>query len=110
MLIAIPSSRRTYRQITLANFRSLKMLENIVLVVPHDEFKSYQHEHSDRVRVFETPPGCAGISQTREWILTLPDKFGKVKLPEPTAADRRLVERACAGTPYTTAVKRAWEK
>jgi len=74
MMIVIPSTKRTYKQITLAHLRRYKMADRACLVVPHDEHKRYVHEHGEKVRIEATPPEIVGISKTREWIMTvLPD-------------------------------------
>ena len=40
----------------------------------------------------------------------LPDKKGLIELDEPTKDDKRIAREAASGDPYTTPVKREWEK
>lgn len=58
-------------------------------------------------RDFGPCQGCDALSYRTG---LLPDKFGKVALPKPTAKDDALLAAACAGKPLTKPVKREWEK
>jgi hypothetical protein len=69
MLLTIPSKGRASKQVTLQNFRKYAQSQMPILVVPHDEQRTYRNNNYG-VEVIGTPPHVVGISKTREWILT----------------------------------------
>lgn len=55
------------------NVKTLKLIPDLVLVVPHDEAEDYRANHPD-TEVVATPEYVKGITPTRQWIL---DEFGE---------------------------------
>ncbi len=53
---------------------------------------------------------CHGCDATSYRVGLLPDKKGKVVLPQPTGADLEAIEAALAGGPLTAPVLRPWEE
>jgi hypothetical protein len=73
MLIVIPSLGRADQQITVRNFRTMKIANKPVLVVPEKEFRRYEMTVNG-AEIVAAPASIVGISATREWIL---DDFAK---------------------------------
>ena len=55
------------------NVKTLKLIPDLVLVVPYDEAEDYRANHPD-TEVVATPEYVKGITPTRQWIL---DEFGE---------------------------------
>lgn len=52
---------------------------------------------------------CKGCDATSYRVGLLPDALGKETLPRVNARDLLAIEEACAGSPYTKAIPRAWQ-
>lgn len=50
------------------NVRTLKLIPNLTIIVPHDEVDAYKANYPD-TEVIGTPKGVKGITPTRQWIL-----------------------------------------
>lgn len=57
-------------------------------------------------RDFGPCDGCDAVSYR---VGLLPDKYGKVSLPEPTQEDRKIINKAIHGSSYALPVLREWE-
>lgn len=72
----------------------------------HSVMQSARHKLYAGERDFGPCKGCDAISYRTG---LLPDKFGKVKLPEPSAVDEAILKAAIQKGPLTAPVKREWE-
>lgn len=68
MLIAIPSRGRHSKQVTLRNFKTLKMPNQPVLCVPEQEVERYRAYYPSS-EIVAVPKSHEGIARTREWIM-----------------------------------------